>query len=124
MQIPDNDMIEAVKDVAKAVEDGKDSIKWVIISIFAGIARTVVSEDKRNIGAFMFGSITAGFVGYMAHIGLNDTDLSQASISVITGVAAFSATDILRGIMKISKAFADDPHKAVRDIFSTWKARK
>jgi len=124
MELPDNDALGAVKDLAALLKESKDSAKWVAISIFAGVARTVVAEDKRNIASFFVGGITAGFVGYMAHLGLSDSDISDSTVSVIIGIAAFSAADILKGFLKILADVGEDPHKAIRDIFNTWKLRK
>lgn len=119
--IPELDIYEGVKQLAKTVSEGKDGIKWVAVSIFAGIARTIVSSDTRNITEFTLSAVTAGFVGYMAYLGLTDTSLSDSTSSVIIGIAAFSATDLLKGIMKITKAFADNPNKAIKEILTIWR---
>jgi len=124
MQPTENEIMQIIKELAHIVEGGKDGIQIIAISIFAGITRTIMSEDKRNIGAFVLSCFTAGFVGYMAHLSLVGSDFSPSTVGVITGIAAFSATDLLKGVMKVTSAFANDPHKAVRDIFATWKGRK
>ena len=120
---PDDNIFQALRDLAETVKDGQDGIKYAFISVMGGVVRTMLSVNKRNFGGFVINATTAGFVGYMAALGFQDSEMSSSTVGAIVGVAAFSATDILKGIMRITAAFAEDPHKAIKEILAIWRKK-
>jgi len=110
-----------LKQIAESIDDVRFTINVMLISLFGGIVRTIVSENKRNFTAFMLSLIVAGFVGYISAEALKSFELNPAMIGAVVGVVSFSATDILRGIMKITADFSDNPTKCIKEILALWK---
>ena len=112
---------EDLKGIADAVESVRFTINIMLISLFGGVVRTIVSENKRNFKEFIFSIIVAGFVGYVSAEGLKSFDIKPAMIGSIVGVVSFSATDILRGIMKMTADFSENPTGCIKEILGFWK---
>jgi len=85
---------------------------FLFISVCAGIARCLVTSNYRPV-YFIRGLFLAAFAGALTNLGLESSSLSEGTRGLIVGVVAFSADDILMGLVEIGSAFKKDPYRFI-----------
>lgn len=83
------------------------------IALTAGIARSITSGERRSFGEFMQGLFIAGFVGALTALALSQMPYSEAFKGFVIGLASFAGEDVLLGVLKLSRSFAQSPQKYV-----------
>ena len=86
----------------------------VSIALTAGVARTILDGERRTFGEFFRGLFLAGFVGALVALALSNTSFSETYKGFIIGVASFAGEDLLLGVLKVSRAFTENPHRYLR----------
>lgn len=79
------------------------------ISTAAAASRTMMSEDKRTLGAFFRGLVLAIFAGGVVGALIQDYGFSPGTQGGIVGICAFVADDLLQLVINISRRLRDNP---------------
>ena len=115
---PDNDIMMIFKELKTLLQEGKDTTKFILISIIGGVVRTIVLADKQNFKSFAASVFVAAFVGHIVALWLSDSNLSADTIGAVVGIAAVCSADILKGIMKIAVSFSENPHRLINTLLN------
>jgi len=93
------------------------TVNVLVIPLTAGAVKHLLLEKKTTLYSFMSDMAIAGFGGYMAHLLLLDiTMLSDGAKSVVIGMIALSADVLLKGVLRLSVKFVENPKKVLQDI--------
>jgi hypothetical protein len=79
------------------------------ISTAAAASRTMMSPDKRTIGAFVRGLVLALFAGGVIGALIQDSGFSPGVQGGIVGICAFVADDLLQLTINISTKLRENP---------------
>jgi len=95
---------------------------WLAVSIAttAGLARSLMLQERRSFWGFVQGLFLAGFVGAMTALALGQTQLSEPFKGFIIGLASFAGEDLLMGLLKLSKQFGLHPGDALKRVRRWW----
>lgn len=117
--IEDKDWWEGFIDLLLA---GADKLNLTMTLVFtamaAGVSRTAISPEKRTFGSYLRGLVLAIFVGYTVFQFINDYDFTQGQTVVIVAVTAFSADDILLGLLALSEKITTRPREVLNAVLS------
>lgn len=94
--------------------DWMQYVPTVLISIFAGVSRTLVQNSKRSIAFFLSSIVLAVFVGVMAYNVSKAYKIDPDMTLFLTGAAAFIADDLLLAIRAIGAQIRSNPMEALK----------
>lgn len=92
----------------------KTLLSLIGISTIAAASRTIMSEDRRTIRAFLRGLLLATFVGGIVGALIHDYTFSDETKGGIVGVCAFVADDILQLLINLSLHLRNHPRDIVK----------
>lgn len=95
-------------------EDLRKVCYAIVIAMSAGFARHVATGGGRSFTQFIQGLFLAGFVGGMTGLALQQTSLSEPFKGFVIGLVAFAGEDVLLGVLKMSRGFAENPRRYLR----------
>lgn len=90
------------------------------LAIFAALAQAA-SSDRLSLRDLLIGAPMSGFVIWMAWVGLSNWEMSEQVRIFWSGVAAFGAQWILRGMNVLLRKFAEDPVGSLNTLKSFWR---
>ena len=107
-----------------AFKDAVDSMGMTAalagLALFAALAQAA-SSDRLSVRDLLIGAPMSGFVIWMAWLGLSYWDLSEPMRVFWSGVAAFGAQWILRGMNTVLRGFSEDPLGTLMKLKSLWR---
>ena len=109
--------------------DDKDLLKeflsggWLVAIIGAAgmIARLLTDDTKATFASQMKKIFVASICSIIAWFLLENIDMSSLSKAVIYGVIGVISPEIVTGLVKLAKIFADDPKKLLSSVTSLFK---
>lgn len=84
-------------------------VPTILISVFAGVTRTLLQESKQSVKSFVSSVIISVFVGVIAFNVAISYKLSQDATVVVCGVSAFIADDLLLGLKALGQKIRTNP---------------
>ncbi|HEH9402126.1 TPA: hypothetical protein SIA35_004243 [Aeromonas sobria] len=104
--------LETIKDM------GGDGV-LIGLALIAALAQAA-SADRPSLKGFFVGLPMSFFVVWMAWLGLSHWGLNETMRVFWSGMAAFGAPWILRGINRMLHKFMEDPVSFLVKIKSVW----
>lgn len=100
-------------------------IQWIVqlaafapsiaISLFAGVARSLVQESRRSSTTFVRALCVALFVGILTKLGAEFWGVPKDLVLLACGVMAFVGDDVLAGTLYLSSKFRNNPWEAFKE---------
>lgn len=84
-------------------------VELLVTSVFAGISRTILTEDRRTLTGYVRGLVLAIFTAIIAANALRAYGIDGGLLVALVAISAFCADDLLLGLLKCAKCLRDDP---------------
>lgn len=94
-----------------------------VIGLVTGIARGVVQARHGSIGAWVRGITASLVVGVMTGWALHDTDMTPTLQAAIIAVCAYTADDVLLGLLVLGSLFSRDPAAFAGRVIDSVRGR-
>ncbi len=113
----------------KHMADNKDLLReflaggWLVAIVGAAgmIARLLTDDTKATFAAQLRKITVASVCSVVAWFLLENVDISSLLKAIIYGVIGVISPEIVTGLVKLAKMFADNPKKIVRSIIGMFR---